>query len=85
MNRFLAGLPAAARRDALRALRGQVLRTELYALDGSPRQDRPYTVTEHAYALREEDPPAPARTGAGSSSPTRWPAAAPSGSAAPSR
>ena len=44
----------AARRDALRALRGRVLRTELYALDGSTRQHRPYTVTEHAYTLREE-------------------------------
>ncbi|MFF0204437.1 SpvB/TcaC N-terminal domain-containing protein [Streptomyces sp. NPDC005017] len=44
----------AARRDALRALRGRVLRSEVYALDGTPLQDRPYTVTEHAYALREE-------------------------------
>ncbi len=47
-----------AQRDALRALRGSVLRTELYALDGSPLQERPYTVTEQAYALREE-PAAP--------------------------
>ena len=39
-------LPRRARRDALRALRGQMLRTELYALDGTDRQDRPYTVTE---------------------------------------
>lgn len=45
------------RRDALRALRGSVLRTELYALDGTVRQDRPYTVTEHAYGLREESEP----------------------------
>ena len=43
-----------AKRDAMRALRGSVLRTELYALDGSPLQDRPYTVTEQAYGLREE-------------------------------
>jgi RHS repeat-associated protein len=42
------------RRDALRALRGSVLRTELYALDGSDRQQRPYTVTESQYGLREE-------------------------------
>ncbi|HBY97886.1 MAG TPA: hypothetical protein DEP84_28760, partial [Chloroflexi bacterium] len=42
-----------ARRDALRALRGTVLRTELYALDDSPSARRPYTVTEHAYGLCE--------------------------------
>jgi RHS repeat-associated protein len=45
------------RRDALRALRGSRLRTELYALDRTDRQDRPYTVTEQAYGLREEAPP----------------------------
>jgi RHS repeat-associated protein len=43
---FLKKLPRRARRDALRSLRGQPLRTELYALDGSDREDRPYTVTE---------------------------------------
>jgi RHS repeat-associated protein len=41
------------RRDALRSLRGSVLRTELYALDGAIREGRPYTVTEHAYQVRE--------------------------------
>jgi RHS repeat-associated protein len=45
------------RRDALRALRGHTLRTELFAIDGSDRQGRPYTVTEYAYGLREESPP----------------------------
>jgi RHS repeat-associated protein len=40
-------------RHALRAMRGAVLRTELYALDGSPRQDRPYMVTEALYDVRE--------------------------------
>jgi hypothetical protein len=45
------------RRDALRTLRGSILRTELYALDGTARQDRPYSVTEQAYGLREESPP----------------------------
>jgi RHS repeat-associated protein len=43
-----------ARRDALRALRGRVLRTELYGLDASVNERRPYTVIEHAYDLREE-------------------------------
>ena len=33
-------------RDALRCLRGQILRAELYAFDGSENQDRPYTVNE---------------------------------------
>jgi RHS repeat-associated protein len=42
------------RRDALRTLRGSILRTELYALDGTDKQQRPYTVTEQAYGLREE-------------------------------
>lgn len=42
-----------AQRDALRTLRGKVLRTETFALDGSPLQDRPYTVTEQAYGIRE--------------------------------
>lgn len=41
------------KRDALRALRGSILRTEIYALDGSPSQDRPYTVTEQAYSVKE--------------------------------
>jgi RHS repeat-associated protein len=45
-------------RDALRALRGSVLRTELYGLDG-PQAARPYTVTEHAYEVREESRAAP--------------------------
>jgi RHS repeat-associated protein len=44
-------------RDALRALRGTVLRTELYALDGSDLQKIPYTVTESLHGLREEAPP----------------------------
>ncbi len=48
---FLLRLPVQARREALRALRGQTLRTELYALDGSSRQGRPYTVTESVSAV----------------------------------
>jgi len=51
------------KRDALRVLRGSILRTELYALDGSNRASRPYTVTEHAYRLREEPYPAAATEG----------------------
>jgi RHS repeat-associated protein len=46
VDELLARLPRRARRDALRALRGRVLRSETYALDGTARQGRPYTVTE---------------------------------------
>lgn len=59
VDAFLAGLPRRVQRDALRTLRGRVLRRETYALDGSPLEDRPYTVSEYAYALREIDPPEP--------------------------
>jgi RHS repeat-associated protein len=58
VNDFLKTLPnSRIRREALRTLRGSILRTELYALDGSPRQDRPYTVTEQAYGLMELESP----------------------------
>ncbi len=60
---FLHGLDRQGRRDALRAMRGRPLRTELYALDGTQRQDRPYTVTEALTGVREEGPPAPAEDG----------------------
>lgn len=58
LDAFLGALPRRDRRDALRSLRGSVLRRETYALDGSPSADRPYSVAEYAYALREIDPPA---------------------------
>ena len=51
---FLKRLPRRVKRDALRTLRGQVLRTELYARDGTDRQNRPYTVTESIAGVREE-------------------------------
>ncbi|TNH27810.1 hypothetical protein FHG89_17035 [Micromonospora orduensis] len=38
-------------REAYRALRGAPLRQEVYALDGSPEQDRPYTVTTSSYTI----------------------------------
>ncbi len=56
---FLNSLPRRVKRDALRAMRGRILRTELYALHGTQRQDRPYTVTEHLHSVREESPPGP--------------------------
>ena len=57
----LAGLTGPARRDALRALRGRILRTELYALDGTPRESLPVTVAEHQYGLRELPADAPGK------------------------
>jgi RHS repeat-associated protein len=54
VNAFLRTLTEPrSRRDALRSLRGSILRTEFYADDGSDREERPYTVTEYAYDLRE--------------------------------
>jgi RHS repeat-associated protein len=38
-------------REAYRALKGMVLRTEIYAEDGSPRAEHPYTVTEQNFTL----------------------------------
>lgn len=51
------GLTADEEREAARALRGLVLREEVYAEDGqdaesTERQRRPYLVTEHSYDLR---------------------------------
>lgn len=59
---FLAGYGSRAgaredRRGALRALRGLVLRVESYTEDGSALAERPHTVTEYAYDLREASPP----------------------------
>ncbi len=38
-------------REAYRALKNQPLRTEVYAQDGSPNADNPYTVEEHSYTV----------------------------------
>ncbi len=50
---LLRSLSRRERRDAVRSLRGQVLRTELYALDGSARQERPYSVSESICSISE--------------------------------
>lgn len=54
---LLLSLSRRAKRDAFRVLRGSILRTELFALDGSPRQNRPYTVSENQYTARLEYQP----------------------------
>jgi hypothetical protein len=56
VDRFLRTLGTRRmRRDALRALRGSILRAEVYGIDGSDLTDRPYMVTERAYGLRREE------------------------------
>jgi len=54
---FLNALPRRAKRDALRTLRGNLLRSEIYAQDDTIREQRPYTVTESVQGIREELPP----------------------------
>lgn len=64
LEQLLLSLPRRAKRDAFRALRGNILRTELYARDGSSRQDKPYTVTEAQFSARlEYAPPEEALSG----------------------
>lgn len=55
---FLAQLPRRTRRDAIRCLRGAVLRSEIYALDGSALAAFPYVVSESLTGIREVVTPA---------------------------
>jgi RHS repeat-associated protein len=43
-------------REARRALKGSMLRQEVYGLDGSQRQEHPYTVIEQNFAIRMLQP-----------------------------
>lgn len=43
-------------REAYRALRGRVLREEVYGNDDTPAQSHPYTVTDYRYSLRLVQP-----------------------------
>lgn len=43
-------------RQACRALKGSILRKEVYALDGSEAEGRPYSVAEHSYAIEVLQP-----------------------------
>ncbi len=43
-------------REAARALKGSILRQEIYALDGSPAAARPYTVSERNYTVARLQP-----------------------------
>ncbi len=51
-----AGLSIAARRDAVRALKGTMLRQEVYALDGTGLASIPYVVNESRPTMREVQP-----------------------------
>ena len=51
-QKLLKKYPRWAQREALRTLRGSLLRSELYALDSSDLQDRPYTVTESCMSFK---------------------------------
>jgi len=42
--------------EAYRALRGAILRTEIYARDGSPKAKTPYRVTENRYRVSQIQP-----------------------------
>ncbi|MBI1185565.1 hypothetical protein GC194_14960 [bacterium] len=50
------GLTAAETREALRALRGQALRSEVYAEDGSADSNKPYAVTGTNYHIKMVQP-----------------------------
>ncbi len=45
------GLSLDEEREACRALKGSMLRQETYAIDGSPKQDLPYSVTEQNFTI----------------------------------
>ena len=49
---LLDGLTVEQEREACRALKGSMLRQELYALDGTDKQQHPYTVTEQNFTIR---------------------------------
>jgi len=50
------GLAAEEEREACRALKGQMLRQEVYALDGTDKEPHPYTVTEQNFTIRMVQP-----------------------------
>ncbi|HEY5723852.1 MAG TPA: SpvB/TcaC N-terminal domain-containing protein [Allosphingosinicella sp.] len=51
-----AGLTVEEEREACRALKGSMLRQEVYALDGSAKEPHPYTVVEQNFTVRKEQP-----------------------------
>ncbi len=47
-----AGLTIEEEREACRALKGSMLRQEIYALDGTPKETHPYSVTEQNFTVK---------------------------------
>lgn len=50
------GLTVEEEREACRALKGAMLRQEVYALDGTDKEPHPYTVTEQNFTIRMLQP-----------------------------
>lgn len=60
MNQSIIAADAGTIRQAYRALKGKLLREEIYACDGQPGlSENPYTVTESNYHIRELQAPTP--------------------------
>ena len=55
------GLTADEIREACRALKGSILRSEVFADDGTPRAEHPYIVTEQNYTVTRVQPFGPNR------------------------
>lgn len=53
---LLAGLPLEEEREACRAIKGSMLRQEVYALDGTAKAEHPYTVTEQNFTIKRLQP-----------------------------
>jgi RHS repeat-associated protein len=51
-----AGLTGDEEREACRALKGSMLRQEIYALDGTDKEKHPYTVTEQNFTIETLQP-----------------------------
>lgn len=51
-----AGLTAEEAREACRSLKGNILRLEVYAVDGTAEANRPYLTSERNYTVRLEQP-----------------------------
>lgn len=52
-----AGLTVEEEREACRALKGSMLRQEIYALDGTGKEKTPYTVSEQNFTVTRIQPP----------------------------
>ncbi|NJK31072.1 MAG: toxin, partial [Deltaproteobacteria bacterium] len=58
-SKLPSGLSGSDSREAARALAGRLLRSEVYALDGSADETEPYTVSEATFEVRQVHPRGP--------------------------